>query len=47
MNWACPFLVAIVHVVHRHVHMRLTKHALHYPAGVVSVADEKRAQTVS
>jgi hypothetical protein len=35
-----PCLVAVVHVVHRPVHMRLAKHTLHHH-GIVSIFDQE------
>src|SRR5271157_3915620 len=45
LTLSVPRLAAVVHVVHRHVHMRLVKHALHNHR-VVSVVDQESRKTV-
>src|SRR5271167_1386975 len=45
LTLSVPRLAAVVHVVHRHVHMRLAKHALHHHR-IVSVLDQEGRKTV-
>ena len=40
-----PCLSAVVHIVHRHVHMRLAKHTLHHDR-IMSVLDQESGQAV-
>src|SRR5271157_5842839 len=45
LTLSVPRLAAVVYVVHRHVHMRLTKHALHNHR-IVPVLDQEGRKTV-